>query len=90
MVCCRFEGCIQSDPLSESTPSYSATLAPMRILRPRCMPQGLKNSPAVWWQAIKLVLADVWDVCDPYINDIIIRTQKKEPMSHQDFIVVEV
>ena len=30
------------------------------------------------------------DVCDPYVNDIIIGTQKKEGMSDQDLIVVGV
>ena len=32
----------------------------------------------------------MWDVCDPYIDDIIVGTQKKEGMGDLDLIVVGV
>ena len=64
--------------LAEGTASCTAPSTPMGVLRPRCMPRGLKNSPAVWRRVIKWVLADVWDVCDPSINDIINGAQRNE------------
>ena len=72
--------------LAESTPSYSHIdsygnlVSPMYAARP-------KNSVAAHF---KSVLADVQNVCDPYINSIIIRVQKKEGMIDQDLIVVGV
>ena len=48
----------------------------------------MRKSPAVWRRVIEWGLADVCDVCDPYIDDITIRTQKKEVTSGQDRIIV--
>ena len=53
------------------------------------MPQGYKNSPAVWQRVIEWVLREVRDAADPYINDIndIVGTAATQGMSEEDLVL---
>ena len=73
--------------LAKDTPSYVAKLTPIGILRPRCMPQGLKTA---LYHQLWSPLIELGDGCDPYINDIIFGTQKKDGTSDQDLVIVGV
>ena len=88
MVCSGFEGCVQSDSFGREYSVVRSHIDAHRSLASLMYAARPKNSPAVWWPVMEWVFADVWDVCDPYINDIIIGTQTKEGMSDQDLIVV--
>jgi hypothetical protein len=61
LVCCEFEGYIQSDSFGRENSIVHSQATPIRVLCPSCMLQGLENSPAVWRRVTEWVL-DVRDV----------------------------
>jgi hypothetical protein len=71
-------------PMDEASQEYAAFWAGGREIFPLCMTQGLKNAPAVWQRIIEHVLADVRDVADPYIDDIIVCTKRLPGDSDED------
>jgi hypothetical protein len=73
-------------PMHPDSQHIIAVGTPVGVLTPLCMPQGLKNAPAVWQRIIEWVLRDVRDVANPYIDDIIIGTTQKEGMSQEDLV----
>ena len=73
-------------PLHEDSRNLAATYTPIGVLRPKCMTQGLKNSPAVWQRMIEWVLGGLRHICDPYIDDLIIGTEMKEGMTREELI----
>jgi hypothetical protein len=73
-------------PMHPESMHIIAVGTPIGVLKPLCMPQGLKNAPAVWQRMIEWVMRDVRDIADPYIDDIIIGTAKLPGMSEEDLI----
>ena len=73
-------------PLHRDSRDFAATYTPLGVLRPNCVPQGLKNSPAVWQRMIEWVLGNMPDICDPYIDDLIIGTELKDGMTSEELI----
>ena len=76
------EGCIQSNPIAQDP---AATYTPIRALRRKCMPQGLKNSSDVSQRMNDRVLGDLRDR-DRYIHELIIWKELKEGMTPQEMI----
>jgi hypothetical protein len=73
-------------PMSPDSQEIIAIGTPIGVLKPRCMPQGLKNAPAVWQRVTEWVLRDVRDVADPYIDDIIVGTTQTEDMTDRQLV----
>ena len=73
-------------PLHKDSSDLAATYTPLRVLRPNCMPQVLKNTPDVWQHMMEWFLGDMRDICDTYIHDLIIGTELKEGMTREEFI----
>ena len=73
-------------PLHKNNRDLAATYTPIGVLQPKCIPQGLKNSPAAWQRMIEWLLGDLRDICDPYIDDLIIGTELKDGMTREQLI----
>ena len=73
-------------PLHKDSSDLAATYTPLRVLRPNCMPHGLKNTPDVWQRMMEWFLGDMRDMFDPCIHDLIIGTEMKEGMTREELI----
>ena len=73
-------------PLTEESRNILAIQTPLGVVRPRMMPQGYKNSPSVWQRMIEWCMKDIRDIADPYIDDVLIGTERKDGMTEEELI----